>query len=243
MTLLRGQPRSRLAVPGAPKLGTIGYLAIFVWSVVVVTTASSRLLPWMAGLCLIVAVLCYPRSFWRVVRPRTLTMIALLALPPIFLLGDLDRSVAGIRYSSEGLFSGLQIATRIVVVLIAVDGLTSSVEISSLAGLLERIGLHGLGFSIGVALNQLPTLQQSAVNAWRSLWMRGGLRKKRWRGLRLMLMTVISNALRRAEEIALAAEARAYSPERSRALPVVTGLLDWPIVMIGAVSLVAMILF
>ena len=117
-------------------------------------------------------------------RLRWLAMIVLLALPPVFFLGELDRSLAGVRYSSEGLVNGLQIAVRILVVLLAVDGLTGSVDISSVAGLLERTGLHGLGFSLGVALNLLPSLQQSALNTWRSLWMRGGLRKQRWSGLR-----------------------------------------------------------
>ena len=75
----------------------------------------------------------------------------------------------------------MQIALRILVVLVAIQGMTSSVDISSVAGLLERAGLHGLGFSVGVALNLLPGLLQSAQNAWRSLWMRGGLRKQRLR--------------------------------------------------------------
>jgi energy-coupling factor transporter transmembrane protein EcfT len=54
--------------------------------------------------------------------------------------------------------------------------------------------------------------------------------------LQLLAITIITNALRRSEEIALAAEARAFSPEHSRALPVKTGNLDWPIVFVGLLS-------
>ena len=106
-------------------------------------------------------------------------------------------------------------ALRLWVTLMAVDGFTSAVDIIQVAGLFERLGLHGLGFSLGVAVNLLPGLRQSSTNAWHSLWMRGGLRQQRWRGLQLFLLTTVSGALRRAEETALAAEARAYTPQRT----------------------------
>jgi energy-coupling factor transporter transmembrane protein EcfT len=118
-----------------------------------------------------------------------------------------------------------------------VQGLTAAIDISSLAGLFERLGLHGLGFSMGVALNLLPALQQSASHAWHSLKMRGGLRRKRWRGVQLLAVTVVTNALRRAEEVALAAEARGFSPEHSRALPIKTGYLDRVIIPVAALVL------
>jgi energy-coupling factor transporter transmembrane protein EcfT len=65
--------------------------------------------------------------------------------------------------------------------------------------------------------------------------MRGGLRKRRWRGIRLLLLTIITNALRRTEEIALAAEGRAFSPEQSRAMPLRSGSMDWAVVIAAVV--------
>lgn len=220
-------------------LGAIGYLAIFFFSIAVVMITPAQRLPWAAAVCLLAAVLVYPHAFRSLMRLRWLVMIMLMALPPIFLIGDLDRTLAGIPYSSEGLLSGIQIALRILVVLVAIQGLTSSVDISSVAGLLEKAGLHGLGFSVGVALNLLPSLLQSTQNAWRSLWMRGGLRKQRGRGLRLLAVTIIAGALSRAEEIALAAEARAFVPERARSMPVKIGKLDWLILGISLAALFA----
>lgn len=222
--------RSTVGAPG--KLGMIAYLAIFAWSLGMVMLAPAQRLALAGGLCTLVAALVYPRSFRRLVRPRCLVMIVLLALPPVFFLGDLDRAFGFIRYSSEGLVSSLQIILRIIVVLVAVDGFTSSVDIASIAGLLERFGLRGLGFSMGVALNLLPSLQTAALNTWHSLWMRGGLRAQRWRGIRLLLLTIITNALRRTEEIALAAEGRAFCPEQCRALPLRAGSLDWAVVSV-----------
>jgi energy-coupling factor transporter transmembrane protein EcfT len=226
--------RSKSGAP--PKLGTPGYLVIFAWSLGMVMFVPAQRLVLAGGLCFLVATLVYPRSFRRLMRTRWLAMIALLAIPPVFFLGDPDRSLWFIRYSSEGLTSSLQIILRIIVVLVAVDGFTGAVDIASIAGLLERFGLCGLGFSMGVALNLLPSLQSAAINTWHSLWMRGGLRAQRWRGIRLLLLTIITNALRRTEEIALAAEGRAFFPEQTRAMPLRSGSLD-RVVAVGAVIL------
>ena len=131
---------------------------------------------------------------------------------------------------------------RAVVILVAADGLSSSVNIVEVAGLLERGGLHGLGFSIGVATNLLPDLRQSSINAWNSLRMRGGLRAHWWRGLQLLFLTVVSNALRHAEEIVLAAEVRAFRPELSRKASIRVGAWDWAMVALGVSSLIVVIL-
>jgi energy-coupling factor transporter transmembrane protein EcfT len=216
-------------------------MAIFFTSIIAVMVVPPQHLPWVAAGCLLVAWLVYPHVLRRLMRLRWLVMVCLLSLPPIFLVGEVDRSVFGISYSSEGLLNGIQIALRILVVLVSVQGLTSMVDISSIAGLLERAGLHGLGFSLGVALNLLPALQQSAQNAWRSLWMRGGLRKQRWRALRLLAVTIIANALSRAEEIALAAEVRAFSPERTRSMPVKVGKWDWGILILGVLVILGLV--
>jgi len=218
-------------------LGTRAYLSIFLWSLAIMLLAPQQYIPIVAMLCLGVAVLVFPLSLRRLLRWRWLVLMVLLVVPPIFFLGSLDRSLLGLGYSSEGVLVASQIALRLIVILVMLDGFTSVVDIVALAGLLERFGLHGLGFSMGVALNLLPALQQSSTNAWYSLKMRGGLRKQRWRGLQLLTMTVVTNALRRAEEIALAAEARAFSPEKSRAMPIKYGTLDWPVAVAALLSI------
>jgi energy-coupling factor transporter transmembrane protein EcfT len=131
-------------------------------------------------------------------------------------------------------------ALRAMVVLIAVDGFSSSVSISEVTGLLERSGMRGLGFSVGIAMNLLPSLRLAGRNAWYSLWMRGGLRGRRLHGLKLYLVTVIANTLRRAEEIALAAEARAFTPEKARWLPIKRGALDAPLWAAGILLVIIM---
>lgn len=234
--------RMTVAKLSSQKIGITGYLAVFAWSVLAVMLAPARVIHWVAMICFLIAAVFYPRSFRSIMRLRWLIMIIILALPPVFLVGEIDRNLGGIPYSSTGLISSIQIVIRILVILIAVNGLTSSVDITSVAGLLERAGLHGIGFSVGVALNLLPSLQQSALNAWRSLWMRGGLRKERIRALRLMAVTIMASALNRAEEIALAAEARAFSPDRARALPVKNGKYDKLLLVLSLLGLLPLIL-
>jgi energy-coupling factor transporter transmembrane protein EcfT len=230
----------RIALPRQQRLhiGTAGHLAILAWSLAMVMLVPAQRILWAAALCLGVAVLVYPLSLKRLLRPRWLLLLALLALPPLLLLGEVDTTVLGLGLRSEGLWAGAQIAARFVVVMVAVDGFTSAVDIAAIAGLLERLGLQGLGFSLGVALNLLPALQQSAQHAWHSLWMRGGLRRQWGRAMRLLVVTVVSNALRRAEEIALAAEARAFSPDCARPMPIQVGRLDWLATALAAVALV-----
>ena len=199
-------------------------------------------LPLVAACCIVVALFVFPINMKGILHWRWLTFMLILSLPPIFYLGEIDRSFLGIPISSEGLIAGIQIALRFIVVLLAVNGLTRSVEITAIAGILERFGLQGLGFSMGVALNLLPSLQQSSLNAWHSLWMRGGLRQQRWRGIRLLLLSIITNSIRRAEEIALAAEARAFSPERSRPMPITIGSWDWVAKLFSIGSIVTVLI-
>jgi energy-coupling factor transporter transmembrane protein EcfT len=227
---------------GQPKIGTVGHLAVFVWVLGLVMLVPQTWLPFSAIPCLAVLIFIFPGCLTRTFRLRWLVLLILLASPSVFLFGELDRSLVGIAYSSTGLAVGLQIGVRFIVVLVAVGGLTENVDITSIAGLLERLGLQGLGFSVGVALNLLPSLQASSVNAWRSLWMRGGLRRNRLRGLRLLVLTIITNALRRADEITLAAETRAFTPESSRPAPVVLGSWDVPTLVLVVVSWAAVLM-
>jgi energy-coupling factor transporter transmembrane protein EcfT len=225
---------------GTDLLGPLAYLAVFAWSLGLILFAPLEKMLWAAGLCLLAAVILYPAALLRIFKPRWLFLLILLILATT-LTAKPDALLGGVAFSWAGLLAGLQMALRAVVIFVAVDGLSSSLDISVLAGLLERAGLRGLGFSIGVAMNLLPGLRQSIHNTWHSLWMRGGLRRQRWRALKYFLTTIMANALRQGEEIALAAEARAYTPERSRVAPIVRGSLDG--FVIGTVVLSASLFF
>lgn len=223
------------------RLGAAGHLAIFACTLAAVMLAPAARLPWAAGAALLVSGAVAPRAFRSLMRWRWLVLFLVLAVPPLFIVGEHDSTLWGIPYSSEGLLVSAQVLLRILVVLVAVAAVTASVDITSVAGILERLGLRGLGFSMGVALNLLPALSQSTSNAWRTLRMRGGLRRRKLHGLRLLGMTVIAGALDRAEEIALAAEARAFSPERARRMPINRGRWDWVVLALGVATVVTLV--
>jgi len=220
------------------KFGSLSYVVLFLWSLSMVLFAPAEHILLAGGLCLAAAILFYPNSFKRLLRLRWLIMVSLLAIPPIFVLGDMNQTFMGIPYSSEGAGISLQIFLRIIVVLVSVDGFTNAIDISTIGNLFERIGFRGLGFTMGIALNLLPSLERAAINTWQSLWMRGGLRKKRWLGIRLLLVTIITNALNRTEQIALAADGRAFDPSEWRPIPLQKGSLD--LLVVGGITFIAL---
>ena len=217
-----------------PLIGSIGHFVIFLWALIMVLLPplAHEIIPTLFMLCLMSVL--YPFALQRLARPRWLVILASLFLINVFFGvsdGTNDWVVLGLHLSSVAVFDGAVMTLHAVVILMAADGLSSSVNIIEVAGLFERGGLRGLGFSIGVATNLLPDLRQSSLIAWHSLRMRGGLRAQWWRGVQLLLLTIISNALRHAEEIVLAAEVRAFRPELSKKVSVRTGILDWWIVI------------
>ncbi|MCJ7435518.1 MAG: energy-coupling factor transporter transmembrane protein EcfT [Anaerolineales bacterium] len=240
------QAQPTLVTISNPKrlIGSLGHLSIFLWALgmVLLPPLKSGVVP--ALLALTALGILYPFAIHRLARPRWLFILCGLFLVNVFFgipKEGTDWMVLGLPTSSIAIFNGVQMTLRAVVILMAADGLSSSVNITEVAGLLERSGLQGLGFSIGVATNLLPDLRQSSTNAWHSLRMRGGLRANWWRGIQLLLLTVLSNSLRHAEEIVLAAEVRAFRPELSRKVSLRIGTFDWWLVA-GEVSMLVVIL-
>jgi energy-coupling factor transporter transmembrane protein EcfT len=241
--LKQAQPAAvSLPVP-KPLIGSLGHLGIFLWALGMVLLPSVARGIFLALLTLGALTLLYPVALKRFVRPRWLVILGSLFLVNVF-FGVPDQTsdwtVLGLSFSSAAILSGIQMTLRAAVILLAADGLSSSVNIVEVAGLLERGGLRGLGFSIGVATNLLPDLRQSSTNAWHSLRMKGGFRAQWKRGVQLLVVTIFSNALRHAEQIVLAAEVRAFRPELSRKASLRMGVSDWWLV--GGLSILGIFL-
>lgn len=240
--ILDEQLQQALPARKLPWLGDRGHLAIFLWALALVMLGPVQYSLAISLFCLAVLALLYPGALGRLLRPRWLVLLALLI--PAGMIFPPDQPAAGsgsVSFLPAGLLLGLQMALRAAVVLLAVDSFSGAVDIGAVAGMVERLGLRGLGFSIGIAINLLPSLRQTITNAWHSLRMRGGFRRRRRRALQLLFITVVTNALRRAEEITLAAEARAYRPEMSRTLPVKTGKLDLMVILLAGGCVLAVL--
>lgn len=224
------------------QLGPKGHALIFLWIMVL----SLFIQPPKAYLAIFVSMaliaVIYPFAYRQLLRSRFWILFLLLTVPTIFLLGEADQVWHGIRYSAIGLQTGTLVGLRLGVTLLAIQGFTRSVDISTLAGSFERMGLQGLGFAMGVALNLLPGMQEASWQVWQTMRMRGGLRRQWLRGLKLLSVTVMSIALSRAEEIALAAEARAFSPERAHPMPLRKGRLDWLPLPLGLAVMLGVLL-
>lgn len=246
--MIRFRPRFWSVAPVQP--GTIGHLFLFAWSLAIVMLAPAARTPVAALLALLAAACLTPGAIRRVLRPRWLLLLALMALPSLFLPGPPALSLGGVvTISAVGLQTALRTLLRALIILVAVDGLTSSVEVSQIAALFERAGFKGLGFALGIALNMLPILRETTTVTWHSLRMRQAIpgspfapRLRLFTALRYFLVTVIGNALRRSANIALAAEARAYNPQNSHPPVLQTSPLDRPLVLIMTLILIALLL-
>ncbi len=220
--------RKTIVHPWQPvfNFGTRGYLLLFGWLVgLAMFLPGQRLWP-VVLLSLGIAALTYPAAIRRLLHWRWLVFFGFLLIPNLLWGGPGDAEWLGVSVSLAGLQKGWAMVMRSFIIILAVDGLAASVSISEMAGLFERIGLQGLGFALGIAVNLLPTLRQTAMQTWHSLWLRGGFKRQRLQAMRFFLITVVVSTLRRAMEIGLAAEARAFSPERARPLPLKTGRAD-----------------
>ncbi len=152
-------------------------------------------------------------------RPRFWTLILLaLALGPL-VLGEKDLAWGWLHLSRAGFWMGLWMALRALCLTVAFSVALSALSVSEIARLFETVGLKGLGFALGVALNLLPALQETSETVYHTLRLRGGFRRP-WQALRLFLVTVIANALRHSDDVVNAAAARAFEPTVRRGEPV-----------------------
>jgi len=203
------------------RLGTPGYLICLLFSLVVATLAQGWRSAVACGLGLVLAAVFYPAGLRPLASRRMWLFLALLMVPSALFLGPGDWVVGPLTLSREGLAAGLQMALRATIILVTVTGFAATVPVGDLAGLMERAGLKGLGFALGVAVNMLPTVQETVTNAYQALRLRGGFRRQRLQAVRFLLVTVVVNSLRHADDIVNAAEARAFAADRVWLRPIV----------------------
>jgi energy-coupling factor transporter transmembrane protein EcfT len=194
-------------------------LACLAFSLAVAVLAQGWRVGITCGLSLALAAIFYPAGL-KFLRSSQVWLFVGFLLVPAVLFGPGDWTIWGVTLSQQGLVAGIQMALRATTILVAVAGFAASVSVSELAGLLERVGLKGLGFALGVAFNMLPIVQETATNTYNALRLRGGFRSQRFRAARLLLITVVINSLRHADDIVNAAEARAFSTTGARPRPI-----------------------
>lgn len=195
--------------------GLYGALLFLVGAVTAAVVARGWVTAIVLGATLAVAALICPTALRSLLRRRHWVLVAsLLLLGGLALDEQHDLTIGGVALSSAGLGLGLQMAARATVILTAMSVFTRQASVSDLAALLARLGAGELGFVLGLALNLLPVIQQTASNTLAAMRLRGGFRRRRWRALRLLLVTLLVNALRYGDDVVCAAEARGFQGAR-----------------------------
>ncbi len=219
-------PRTAATASLGGWLGTPGYLCCFAASM----TAAVLLPGWRAALALALAaalaLLFYRVAFRALTHPGLWVFVGLLLVSMTFWVGEPTGSLGPLPASLSGLSAGLQMSLRALAITLAVRGLAARVSPGESAGLLERAGVKGLGFTVGVAFNLLPSMERSVRQTLDTARLRGGSLWRRPRVLRLAAVTALASAVRRAEDVAAAAEVRGFSPQHTRALPLRRGRYD-----------------
>jgi energy-coupling factor transporter transmembrane protein EcfT len=147
-------------------------------------------------------------------RPQFWLLVAsALLLSPLF-IGEKDAVLWGLRVSREGFWLGLWMTVRALSIALAFNGYANVISVAELAALFEKAGPKGLGFAMGVALNMLPSIQETIGSTVTAMRLRGGFRRDRLGTLKKLFVTVVAVSLRRGEEIVDSAEARAFDPAR-----------------------------
>ena len=137
-------------------------------------------------------------------------ILSILALSPL-ILGEADVRYGWLRFSRTGLETGLWMALRAATLTLAFSVSLGSLTVTQMMHLFESIGLRGLGFALGVALNIGPVLRDVIEAAYHTIRLRGGFRRP-ISNAPLFLVTMIANSLRYGDDVVVAASARGFDP-------------------------------
>jgi energy-coupling factor transporter transmembrane protein EcfT len=184
------------------------------------------------GFVIVFSVLFFPSGLRPIRRLGFWLLVASAVLLSPFLIGEKDLSLFGLSLSRQGFWAGLWMTVRALSMALAVGGFAYAVSVDEMAQLFEAAGLKGLGFAVGVAFNLLPTLEETARNAYEAMRLRGGFQRERPRALRMLLVAIVVNALRRGDEVVEAAEARAFRPDGPRRKPLPLSRADLALIVV-----------
>ena len=198
-------------IKAGARLKPISFLAFLGWSLLLVAVLPDRL-SWL----LLMAVVAFGwfnggsglralarRRFW-------VFILSILALSPL-ILGEADVRYGWLRFSRTGLETGLWMALRAATLTLAFSVSLGSLTVTQMMHLFESIGLRGLGFALGVALNIGPVLRDVIEAAYHTIRLRGGFRRP-ISNAPLFLVTMIANSLRYGDDVVVAASARGFDP-------------------------------
>jgi len=236
----RGEQPRQHARSAQWRPGTLGSLSclVAVFAAAVFTPASRADL--VLALAVSLAGLFAPPAFRGLRHPPVWLFLGFILTSSALWIGQPNAHFGPIPISTGGLIMGLRMSLRALAILLAMRTFAFTTSPAEFAGLCERLGIKGLGFTVGTAFNLLPTLDASARCTLDTLRLRGAWRRRRVTAARLGTVTIMANALRHANDVAVAAEARGFVPERARALPLRHSRIDLPLIAALTASVLAL---
>ena len=171
---------------------------------------------WLVGLLLIeltFGLVCNRQGLRTLRLPGFWTVVLTAVVVGALFIGEPGVTWGPLPLSRAGLVIGLEMAGRASALMLAFNLGLGALSLSDIVALFERLGLHGLGFAIALALNLLETLQEMATVTLQTIWLRGGIRRP-WLALRLFLITTVANTIRYGDEVINAAAVRAFDPNQ-----------------------------
>lgn len=172
-----------------------------------------------------------PRIILRSVRPIVVIILFAVMLHLLTVEGHVLVQIGSVRITEEGLFSGLMTALRLSLMIINTSLLltlttTPLAVADALESLLSplrflRFPVHEFAMMMSIALRFVPTLMDEAVKIMRAQSSRGanydtGGLLKRAGGLVSILVPLFVSSFRRADDLAVAMDARCYRGELGR---------------------------
>lgn len=212
--------------------GLWGHLSFFLWVIAFAILAQGPKVVLVLASATIFSIFFCEDAFRGMHRWRFWLLIASALFISPLAIGERDISLFGIWISREGLWTGLWMAVRAMTIALAANAFASLVSVAGMAQLLERVGLKGLGFALGVAMNMLPTIRETAGNTLNAMRLRGGFRRQRFKALRMLFMAIIVNSLQHADQVVDAAEMRAFSVGRHGCDPIPFTLPDLALIIV-----------
>lgn len=169
-------------------------------------------------------------ALWRGMRFLWIFLIISLILQAVTYPGETLWEWGIITISREGLFLGLRLIYRLVLLVLAAMLLTTTTTPVNLTGALEKllnplkrlgVPVHELSMMMTIALRFVPTLLEEAEVVMKAQQARGGSLttgslERRLRASIALLVPLLAGSLRRAEELATAMEARCYRGDNGR---------------------------
>jgi len=246
-TIHRMDPRAKLICAGISTLAVI--LADSLTSLMVVSSWTFL----VAGLSGI-----KPVYYWRGLKPLWVLLMLSFFLRALFTPGKALIDTGFFIISWEGLISAGWLLWRLAVVLMVSAAITFTTTPMQLTAALDkmlmpltRIGLpvREMSMMINLALRFIPTLFQEARLLFIARWSRGASFTRGGitniiKGVVPFIVPLITNVFHRAEELALALEARCYrvGAVRSRMNPLKYKPIDYMAVLLSSVLLASVII-